>query len=498
MKQVYSPYMSRRKFIATGAKSFAAISLVPGLSISGLGQQSVNNKLNIAGIGVGGIGKVNLTHMRSENIVALCDVDWSYAAEVFNQYPEAKRYKDYRVMFDEMDQSIDAVMIATPDHTHFVIAVEAMKRGKHVFLQKPMGHSIYEVRELVRLAKETKVATQLGNQANSGEGIRSAAEWIWDGAIGHVTEVEAWSNRPLWHQGIGYPTGDQAIPDTMDWDVFLGPAKERPYNRAYTPYNWRAFWDFGTGALGDMVGHMLDMPFLALQLGIPDSVSASTSNITTASYPQSSIVNFNFPARKIGPEGWLPAVSLRWYDGGLTPELPKSLGLGQQMGESEGGVILKGTKGMLMTTCFGCEPVLLPEGLNQDYIRPEKVLRRINQPLNGGHEQDWIRACKEDPEGRVECSSNFRAAAEYTESALLGNIAIRLQGLGKRLFWDKQKMRFSNLENGEMLQIDHIDFQTAYNNFPHIEKNKKSFDALELASEMIKHSYRDGWIPSWG
>ena len=485
--------ISRRTFIETSAKTLTGLPLLSALPMTGLSKSQPSEKLNIAGIGIGGIGEVNLKNMSTENIVALCDVDWKFSEKVFQQYPDAKRYKDYRIMFDEMDQSIDAVMIATPDHTHAVIASEAMKRGKHVFLQKPMAHSISEVRELVRLARETQVATQTGNQANSSEGIRTACELVWDGAIGMVTEVDVWTDRPHWYQGVGRPTGSPAIPDTFDWDLFIGPAKMRPYNPVYTPYRWRGWWDFGTGVLGDMAGHVLDLPFWALQLGIPKSVHAATSKFSTECYPSSSIVYFEFPMRKVTGGTRLPAVKLNWYDGGLLPSFPQDLTEGQKMGIKQGGVLLKGTKGTLMTDCFGCNPVLLPETLNNSYLPPKKIIRRVENALGGGHEQDWIRACKEDPASRIECSSNFIAAAPYTEAALLGNIAIRLQGLNKRLNWDKKTMSFSNISPEEEVQIDNIDFLMAYNGYPHIEKHQEHFNAKALASVMISPTYRDGW-----
>ena len=471
----------------------AGISLLPAFTISGHGQPHNYDKLNIAGIGIGGMGQQNLRFMNSENIVALCDVDMKYAAGVFQQYPDAKVYQDFRIMLDEMDHSIDAVMIATPDHTHAIIAAEAMKRGKHVFLQKPMGHSIYEVRELTRLAKETQVATQLGNQGNSAEGIRTACEWIWDGAIGMVTKIDTWSDRPHWHQAVGRPSGEHQIPDTLNWDLFIGPAKMRPYCKAYTPFQWHGWWDFGTGVLGDMSGHVLDLPFWALQLGLPKSVYASTSHITTESFPRSSIVHFEFPARKVMGNAWLPPMDLTWHDGGLMPALPKGLKDGQRPGVKDGGVLIKGTKGTLMTTCFGCDPILLPESLNQSYQRPAKILRRIPNAIDGGHEQDWIRACKEDPESRTECSSNFKAAADYNETALLGNIAIRLQDLEKRLIWDENTMQFTNISDSDEVKIYNIDFLTAYDNYPHEEKHLETFNAKALANEMIKHKYREGW-----
>lgn len=493
MKSGKNTNISRRKFINTSAKTFAGISLLPAFSLVGNCKTQPSDKLNIAGIGIGGMGKRNLRFMNSENIVALCDVDLEYAAGVFQQYPDAKVYQDYRIMFDEMYHNIDAVMIATPDHTHAIIASEAMKRGKHVFLQKPMGHSIYEVRELARLARETNVATQLGNQANSDEGIRTACEWIWDGAIGVVTKIEAWSDRPYWHQAVGRPSGEHKVPDTLNWDLFVGPAKMRPYSKAYTPFQWHGWWDFGTGVLGDMSGHVLDMPFWALHLGPPKSIYANTSQITTESFPRSSIVHFEFPARKLQGGTWLPPVDLTWYDGGLMPPLPKELKDEQRLGVKAGGVLMNGTKGTLMTSCFGCNPILLPESLNQSYERPEKLIRRIDNAIEGGHEQDWIRACKEDPLSRIEPSANFKSAVSLNETAILGNIAIRLQGLGKRLFWDTNAMEFTNIYENEEVKTYNIDFLTAYDNYPHEEKHLESFNAKAIAQDMIKHSYRDGW-----
>ncbi len=245
--------------------------------MGGLGRLAPNDKLNIAAVGVGGVGATNVKNCAAENIVALCDVDWKYAAGTFKNYPKARKFADYRVMFDEMGDKIDAVIVATADHTHACVAAQAIRMGKHVYVQKPLTHSVYESRLLQELANEHKVATQMGNQGNSGDGIRQTCEWIWDGAIGDVTEVHAWTNRPIWPQGLERPSETPSTPPTMYWDMFIGPAKWRPYHPSYTPWNWRAWWDYGTGALGDMGCHIVDPAFWALKLGQPTSIQGSST-----------------------------------------------------------------------------------------------------------------------------------------------------------------------------------------------------------------------------
>ena len=245
--------ISRRSFLKTGAVAAAGLTIVPG-SVLGksFGYTAPSDKLNIAGIGVGGMGRRNLANMNTENIVALCDVDWHYADKTFKDYPKAKRFKDWRVMFDEMGKSIDAIMVATPDHTHAGVTAHAITLGKHCYTQKPLTHSVYESRLLTKLAKKYKVATQMGNQGNSFDWCRQIAEWIQSGVIGDVYEVHCWTDRPIWPQGLMKPNDTPKCPKTLDWDLWIGPAQKRPYNPVYTPWNWRGWWDFGTGALGDM------------------------------------------------------------------------------------------------------------------------------------------------------------------------------------------------------------------------------------------------------
>lgn len=249
--------VSRRKFIGTTASAFAGITILPSTVVAGLGHKAPSDKLNIAGIGVGGRGFGNLKELESENIVALCDVDWNYSQRVFDYFPDAKKYKDWRVMYDELGKSIDAVMIATPDHTHAGPAAHAITLNKHVYLQKPLAHSVYESRLLSKLAKKYQVATTMGNQGASRDDTSKTIEWLFNGEIGEVKKVEAFTDRPIWPQGLNRPEPGMNIPDYLDWNLFTGPAKRRPYHNLYTPWNWRGWWDFGTGALGDMACHIL-------------------------------------------------------------------------------------------------------------------------------------------------------------------------------------------------------------------------------------------------
>mgnify|MGYP000893347734 FL=1 len=322
--------ISRRHFLETTTLAASAITILPSKVIAGFGYKAPSDKLNIAGIGIGGMGFNNLSNMDSENIVALCDVDWKYAGRnSFRKWPLAPKYQDYRVMFDKQ-KDIDALMIATPDHSHALPAMMAMKLGYHVYLQKPLTHSVYESRILAETAKRYGVATQMGNQGNSGEGIRRICEWIWAGVIGEVTAVDAWTNRPIWPQGLERPTEKMKVPSTLNWDLFIGPAKFRPYHEIYTPWNWRGWWDFGTGALGDMACHILDPVFKALMLQYPTAVEASSTQINTESAPNAEKVTYWFPSRDNLAKVAMPEVKITWYDGGFLPEHPEELKDGEK------------------------------------------------------------------------------------------------------------------------------------------------------------------------
>jgi predicted dehydrogenase len=421
----------------------ATVAIVPRHVLGGPGRKSPNEKLNIAGVGVGGMGGHNLKMCASENIVALCDVDSVVAAKTFQKYPQAKRYVDFRVMLDER-RDIDAVIVATPDHTHTVVALAAIQRGKHVYVQKPLAHSVYEARVLTEAARKQGVMTQMGNQGHSGEGARLICEWIWGGAIGPVREAHCWTNRPVWPQGIevGRPEETPPVPATLDWEKWIGPAAMRPYHPTYHPGTWRAWWDFGTGSLGDLGCHIMDPACWALKLKYPLSVEGCISTYWHAlwkktepkneQYPRSTIARFKFPAR----EG-MPEVKLTWWDGGMMPERPEDLEPGRRMGDSDGGVLFIGDKGKLMCGCYGKSPRLIPEAKMKDYQQPAKTLARIPGGQDG-HEQDWVRACKDGKPA----SSNFDYSGPLSEMVLMGNLAVRYPD--RQLLWDGEKMAVTN------------------------------------------------------
>jgi predicted dehydrogenase len=430
--------------VAGATAAAAGFTIVPRHVLGGQETPAPSDRLNIACVGVGGMGKENLKACETENIVALCDVDSAKAAPVFEKYKDAKRYKDFRVMFEEQ-KDIDAVIVATPDHTHAVIALLAMAKKKHVYVQKPLTHSVHETRLLTEAARKHGVVSQMGNQGHSGEGCRLLCEWVWDGAIGKVREAHAWTNRPVWPSGIeaGRPAETPEVPPELDWDLWLGPVEHRPYHPAYHPAKWRAWWAFGTGSLGDMGCHIVDPLFWALKLRYPTSVEASVSKYWHAffeesqakneMFPRSTIVRFTFPAR----EG-MPEVDVTWWDGGLMPARPHSLELGRRMGDNDGGILLIGDDGAIMANCYGESPRLVPEERMKSYKRPAKTLPRIPSGKDG-HEQDWIRACKG---GGPPPSSNFEYSGPLSEAVLMGNLAVRFPG--RPLLWDGEAMKITN------------------------------------------------------
>ncbi len=424
--------LSRRHFMGAAAAA-AAFTIVPSHVLGGAGGTPPSEKLNIAGVGIGGMGGSNLRGCERENIVALCDVDWEYAAPVFKKYPNARQWKDFRKMLDEQ-KDIDAVIVATPDHLHTPVAMAAMQRGKHVYVQKPLTRLVEEARVLTEAARKYKVATQMGNQGHSQDGVRNICEWIWDGAIGEVREVHAWTNRPVWPQGIDRPKGSDTVPATLDWDLWLGPAPERPYLKGvYNPFVWRGWWDFGGGALADMACHVLDPVFSALKLKYATSVEASCTKVNNETFPLASIVHFEYPAR----EG-MPPVKIHWYDGGLKPARPDVLEVGRPLDQESSNVLFMGSKGVLRCGEYGGSPRLIPEKAMKEYKRPPQTLERIK----GSHEQNWIRACKGGPAA----TSNFDYSGPFTEMVVMGNLALRPENVGKKLEWDGEKMLVTNDE----------------------------------------------------
>ena len=432
-KETKKSKISRREFLGGSAAATMAFTIVPNHVLGGPGRKAPSDKLNVAGVGVGGMGKNNIRACKSENIVALCDVDESYAGKVFNAYPKAKRWTDFRQMLDKQ-KDIDAVIVATPDHTHAVVAMKAMQLGKHVYVQKPLTHNVWEARMLTRAAKKYKVATQMGNQGHSGEGCRLIYEWINAGVIGEVRKVDAFTNRPVWPQGIDRPSDTPTVPKTMHWDLFLGPAPVRPYHPVYTPFKWRGWWDFGTGALGDMACHVLDPVFFALKLKYPERVSACSSKVNNETGPLASIVRFEYPARQR-----MPAVKIDWHDGGMLPPRPEELEPGRRMGNGRSGVIFIGSKGKIMCGEYGDSPRLLPETRMRDFVKnmtPKTVPR-----VNASHEKDWLIACKG---GRAACS-NFDYSGPLTEMVVMGNLAIRTKNKNDKLEWDGENMKVTNV-----------------------------------------------------
>jgi predicted dehydrogenase len=426
--------ITRRHFLGHSAGAVAAITIIPRQVLGAPGQKAPSDQLNLAGIGVGGMGAANLQALQSENIVALCDVDTGYAANTFKRYPNAKVWTDYREML-EKQKDIEAVMIATPDHTHAVISMAAMAAGKHVYCQKPLTHDVYEARMLAQAAKAARVATQMGNQGHSGESIRSICEWIWDGAIGEIRAVDAWcdlSYYPWGHAGWSSkwsrrPQDTPAMPASLNWDLWLGPAPVRPYHPAYHPAVWRCWWDFGCGMMGDRGAHTLDVVMWALKLSAPSSIEATSCGLNPDTHPLSAIVTYQFPTRQN-----LPPVKLTWYEG-TRPPRPDELEAELEW-PREGGVLFKGAKGMIMGGVYANGARLLPQKLNQEYKRPAKTIQRVN----GSHEMDWVRACKTgQPAG-----SDFSYSGPLTEMCLLGNIAKRVDN---RIEWDTVNMKVSNL-----------------------------------------------------
>lgn len=383
-----------------------------------------NEKLNIAMIGAGGRGRGNLDGVLSENIVALCDVDERLAYSAQQACPNAKFFKDFRKMLEQMRKEIDAVVVSTPDHTHAVAAAVAIRMGKHVYCEKPLTRTIWEARMLRDLARRYKVATQMGNQGTAFNELRQGVEVIQSGVLGKVTEIHVWSNRPVWPQGIARPKEAMIIPDGLDWELWLGPAPKRPYHEAYHPFRWRGWIDFGTGAIGDMACHTMNMAFWALNLRDPVSIEAETSGVNGETFPQWSIVRYQFPQR-----GDLAPCKMVWYDGGQKP--PGELLQGEQMASS--GLLLIGSEGTLYSPGdYGTPFVLLPREKFANYQPPAPSI-----PRSPGHHQEWINACKGGPAAM----SNFDYASALTETALLGNLAIIT---GERINWDAKRMKAVN------------------------------------------------------
>ena len=424
-----SSALTRRAFLRASALA-AGATLLPACATR---RKSPNDKLNVAIIGCGGKGDSDAAGVAGENIVALCDVDENTLKKAAEKYPGARLYRDYRRMLDEQ-KDIDAVTVSTPDHQHAPASMMAIKLGKHVYCQKPLTHSIYEARMLTLAARKHKVATMMGNQGHASEGVRAFCELIWAGAIGPVREAHCWTNRPIWPQGRNRPEGSDPVPANLDWDLWLGPAPVRPFRKAhpdgkqpvYHPFAWRGWWDFGTGALGDMACHIMDPANWALKLTHPLSVEAETSGLTAEMGPNWSVIRYQFPAR-----GEMPPLTLTWHDGGKKPG-PELLGLKPGATVPDNGSLFIGDKGKLTCETYGDNPRFTPDSKTQEFPKVARIL-----PRSVGHYQEWIEACKGGPN----TGANFDYAGPFTEIVLLGNLAVRS---GKKIEWDGPNMRARN------------------------------------------------------
>ncbi len=446
---------SRRVFLQSASAAAMSFTIVPRHVLGGAGFVAPSERVNIAGIGAGGMGGGDIATVAGlgANIVALCDVDESRAAGSFQNFPEARRYKDFREMLDKEAANIDAVTVGTPDHIHAVASMAAIRAGKHVYCQKPLTHTLHECRVLTTAAREAGVATQMGNQGHATEGARLTNEWIQAGVIGEVREVHCWSDRAghLWKQGIPRPTETPPVPSTLDWDLWLGPVRERAYSPAYAPVAWRGWWDFGTGAMGDMGCHIIDHPIWALNLGAPMSVESrvtldgstladNTPNFET--YPVASLIYFEFPAR-----GDQPPVRLTWYEGGLMPPTPA--GMPADASLPGNGVLYVGSKGVMYHSSHGGMPQLAPAELHEEARTVPQTMTR-----SPGHYEEWIAACKGGPAA----VSNFSYAGPMTETALLGVLSLRAPG--RRLEWDHEQQQVTNAP--ELNQYVHVEYRPGW------------------------------------
>jgi predicted dehydrogenase len=426
-------FSTRREFVGSLAAVGTAMTVVPRCAVAGSAETSPNEKLNIAGIGVGGRGRGNMNAVKSENIVALCDVDERRAGDTYETFPGAKRFRDFRKMFDQMEKNIDAVVVATPDHTHAVAAMAAMMRGKHVYCEKPLAHSVYEVRQLMKAAAEQGVVTQLGNQGHSFDSIRTFCEWIWDGAIGKVHTIHAGCaavNSAI--DTLPRLKETHPIPPELDWDLWLGPALDRPYHPAYLPGSWRGWVPFGNGTVGDWTCHVVDPVFWALDLRLPTTIQAEVKDYDPKTqgdaFPKGEILTYEFPANeKRGP------VTMHWYSG--NEEIPRASDLEEARKPVRTGAYVLGDEGTIMYGSHGAGGVrIIPEAKMQAYEQPEKTL-----PRGKDHHRDWLEAIRSGGKAGSDFTSY---GGPLTEIAMLGVIAIKLPGT--KLEWDAKNMRFTN------------------------------------------------------
>jgi predicted dehydrogenase len=456
---------SRRNFIKTTALAAAGFMIVPRHVLGGRGFLAPSDRLMVAGVGVGGKGQSNLANVYNggkSEIAFLCDVDDRRAANSVKSFPRAKYYKDYREMLDKEAKNIDGVVVSTPDHNHAMIAMAAMQLGKHVYVEKPLTHDIYEARKLTEAANRYQVVTQMGNQGSSGDGVRQLQEWYDAGVIGKVHTVYCWTDRPSWPQGILWPSGNGEVPKELDWDLWLGSAPYKPYVEKLVPFNWRGWWDYGTGAIGDMGCHLVEPPFKVLGLDTPIDVQCSVGSIYVDEFkrgyfpdscPPSSHVIMTFAKTKKTKGN----VQIHWMDGGIKPARPEELGPNEPFGTN--GVIFEGTKGKMMCGVYGADPRLLPLSRNNEVHTKQKI-ERIKGGVEG-HYWQWAEAAIAGY-GKIQLSSPFEIAGPLTETLLIANLAIRgtdvqrakangkgfeYPGRDIKLLWDKENLRVTNFDD---------------------------------------------------
>ena len=477
---------SRRDFLQKSAAAAIGSFFIVPRHVLGKGFVAPSDKLNIAGVGVGGKGSSDVNNAWNngkENIVALVDVDWNLGAKCFDKHPTAKKYKDYRKMLDEMGKDIDAVIVSTPDHTHAIVALTAMEMGKHVYVQKPLAHSLHETRVLTEAARKYKVVTQMGNQGASNPGQLQILEWFDKGLIGPVNEAHIWTNRPVWPQGIPFPTQKAAVPDYLDWDLWVGPAEWVDYSPAWHPFKWHGWWNTGTGALGDMGCHLIDSAFRTLRLGYPTEVEASVGQVFIKDWspeyipegcPPSSVIQLKFQANSHNKSD----VKMTWYDGGIRPFHPDLIPADDPLGEgdSSNGVMLIGTKGVISCGTYGRNPVLYLKGGEKRTMPAGAFKNNYSDMPEFGHQVSWTDACKAgfNSKEHKALTSSFDYSGPLSETVIMGNLAIRAYTYGepkadgkglnfpgrKKLLWDGKNQKITN---------------------------------FEPANQFVRRKYRDGW-----
>lgn len=462
------PDNSRRKFLKTGAVAAAGFMIVPRHVLGGKGFIAPSDRLLIAGVGAGGKGGDDIPGIYKSGkaeIAFLCDVDDRRAANIVKRFPKAKYYKDWREMYDKESKNFDAVSVSTPDHNHAIIAYHAMQLGKHVYVQKPLTHDIYEARLLTDAAKKYKVVTQMGNQGASNDGTRQLAEWYDADIIGDVHTVYCWTDRPVWPQGIAWPKTPTDIPKELDWNLWLGTAPFKDYISNLVPFNWRGWWDYGTGALGDMGCHLMEAPFRVLGLKYAKDVQASVGSVYVGEFtkgrfpescPPSSHITLTFPKT----DKTKGDVTIHWMDGGIQPERPEELGANEMFGDDGNGTLFIGTKGKMIASTYSANPLLLPTSRNSE-VKVNQTLQRIPGGANG-HYAQWVEGCLAGY-GKTQLSSSFDVAGPLTEALLMANLAVRgheLKGGHIKMLWDNDNMKITN------------------------------FDAV---NQYVKRDYRQGW-----